>query len=80
MTNLFTAIETEIEKTNGDKRAISILKQCYGIGVEPKTLKEIGKQFGVTKERVRQIRDKYFEKMQEIAERRPSFLKYEESV
>ena len=39
-----------------DKRAATILRMRFGLdGHEPITLKEIGKQVGLTRERVRQI-------------------------
>lgn len=46
------------------EREESVLKKYYGIGAEKeKTLEEIGKEFGLTKERVRQIKEKALKKL-----------------
>lgn len=61
-------------KTNGnlvlelmgglDDREVAILRQRFGLdGGDEKTLEEIGVQFGVTRERIRQIEDKALRKM-----------------
>ena len=39
-------------------RSIIILKECYGLEGKEKTLNEIGEKFDLTRERVRQIREK----------------------
>jgi len=46
-------------------REITILKECYGIGVPEKGLEEIGSELGLTRERVRQIREKSILKLKE---------------
>lgn len=46
-------------------REITILKECFGIGCQEKGLEEIGDQLGLTRERVRQIREKSIVKIRE---------------
>ena len=47
-----------------DPREVAILRQRFGLdGGDEKTLEEIGVQFGVTRERIRQIEDKALRKM-----------------
>ena len=43
-------------------RELKIVKQCFGIGCHEKGLEEIGAEMGLTRERVRQIREKSIEK------------------
>lgn len=40
------------------EREITIIRECFGIGCHEKGLEEIGDQLGLTRERVRQIREK----------------------
>ena len=46
-------------------REIQIVTQCFGIGCHEKGLEEIGDQLGLTRERVRQIREKSIVKLRE---------------
>jgi RNA polymerase primary sigma factor len=46
-------------------REIKILCECYGIGCHEKGLEEIGDRMGLTRERVRQIREKSILKLRE---------------
>ena len=46
-------------------REITIVKECFGIGCHEKGLEEIGDQLGLTRERVRQIREKSIAKLRE---------------
>lgn len=46
-------------------REIKIVKECFGIGCQEKGLEEIGTEMGLTRERVRQIREKAIEKIRE---------------
>ena len=53
-----------------DVRESRILKLRYGIGTgEPMTLKAIGKKFGLTRERVRQMEHQALQKLQRIMAR-----------
>jgi RNA polymerase primary sigma factor len=52
-----------------DEREATILRMRFGLeGHEPKTLKEIGQQLGLTRERVRQIETEALRKMAESME------------
>lgn len=46
-------------------REITIVTECFGIGCHEKGLEEIGTEMGLTRERVRQIREKAIEKIRE---------------
>ena len=55
--NLFDALKDAPGTTETNrKRQIDILKKCYGFYGEKQTLESIGKEVGLTKERVRQIK------------------------
>jgi RNA polymerase primary sigma factor len=45
------------------ERERDILKMFFGIGTQEMTLEEIGDQFGLTRERVRQIKEKAIRKL-----------------
>ncbi len=47
------------------EREIIIIKECFGIGRHEKGLEEIGDQLGLTRERVRQIREKSIAKLRD---------------
>ena len=52
-----------------DEREARVLKMRFGLeGHEPQTLKEIGLQMGLTRERVRQIETEALKKMAESME------------
>ena len=52
-----------------DEREATILRMRFGLeGHEPQTLKEIGQQLGLTRERVRQIETESLRKMAESME------------
>jgi len=54
------SLATEIERTLStlNPREAEIIKAFYGIGCQEMTLEEIGERFGLTRERVRQIKEK----------------------
>ena len=47
------------------EREITIVRECFGISCHEKGLEEIGDQLGLTRERVRQIREKSIVKLRE---------------
>ncbi len=47
------------------EREVIIVRECYGIGCHEKGLEEIGDELGLTRERVRQIREKSIIKLRE---------------
>ena len=47
------------------EREITIIRECFGIGCHEKGLEEIGDQLGLTRERVRQIREKSIAKLRD---------------
>ena len=46
-----------------DERQKTVVRMCYGIGEEQFSMAEIGQRLGITRERVRQIRDKALRKL-----------------
>ena len=60
------SLRTEIERSLGTltERQMDVIKLYFGIGAEhPLSLEDIGEQFGLTRERVRQIKDKAINKL-----------------
>jgi len=55
-------IDTALRTVLKDKE-LEVIKRRYGLGCEVETLEEIGKSFGVSRERIRQIEDKALEKL-----------------
>ncbi len=68
------SVETERSLSTLTEREREVIKLFYGIGVEnPMTLSDIGEALGLTRERVRQIKDKSISKLR--AEARSGALK-----
>ena len=57
-------LKAVLKKTLKD-REITIVTECFGIGCHEKGLEEIGTEMGLTRERVRQIREKAIEKIRD---------------
>ena len=57
-------LNTVLSKVLKD-REITIIRECFGIGCHEKGLEEIGDQLGLTRERVRQIREKSIAKLRD---------------
>ena len=57
-------LESVLRKVLKD-REITILRECFGIGCHEKGLEEIGDQLGLTREHVRQIREKSIAKLRD---------------
>ena len=55
-------LDRALKKVLNDKEA-AILRQCYGIGTPERSLEEIGLEFSLTRERVRQIKEKSLRKL-----------------
>jgi len=67
------SLRKEIERVFAtlDDRESKILQLSYGIGVEEMSLEEIGQQFGLTRERVRQIREKAIKRLRTTSRSNP---------
>lgn len=59
--SLATEIDRVLEALSERER--EIIRKCFGIGVPEMTLEEIGDEFGLTRERVRQIREKAIQRL-----------------
>ena len=57
-------LESVLRKVLKD-RELTIIRECFGIGCHEKGLEEIGDQLGLTRERVRQIREKSIAKLRD---------------
>lgn len=63
------SLESLIELPGLGSRAVTVLEMRFGLtGQDPMTLDEIGKHFGVTRERIRQIEKKALESLRERAD------------
>jgi RNA polymerase primary sigma factor len=51
-------------------REAKVLKMRFGLGYKPMTLEEVGKKFGVTRERIRQIEAKALRKLKHPSKRK----------
>ncbi|MDO9580793.1 MAG: sigma-70 family RNA polymerase sigma factor, partial [Bacteroidales bacterium] len=63
------SLATEIQRalTTIKKRESDIVQMYFGIGYREMTLEEIGEKFGLTRERVRQIKEKAIKKLRYIS-------------
>ena len=71
------SLRREIERSLGTltERQCDVIKLYFGIGVEhPMSLEDIGDKFGLTRERVRQIKDKAINKLRSVS--RSKLLKH----
>lgn len=71
------SLRTEIERSLGTltERQCDVIKLYFGIGIEhPMSLEDIGDKFGLTRERVRQIKDKAINKLRSAS--RSKLLKH----
>ena len=59
------AIEIDRVLSTLSEREAQIIKQFFGIGTQEKTLEEIGDQFGLSRERVRQIKEKAIRRLKQ---------------
>ena len=61
------SLKTEIDRALATlvPRDAEVLRKFFGIGVPEKTLEEIGEELGLTRERVRQIKEKAIKKLGE---------------
>ena len=66
---LMESLREELRKVLGTlkERERLVIKDYYGIDTEEKTLEEIGSRYGLTRERVRQIREKAIRKLRNNA-------------
>jgi RNA polymerase primary sigma factor len=68
------SLKIEIERALGrlTKREADVVKLYFGLGQEhPLTLEEIGERFGLTRERVRQIKEKAIKRLQHASKSKP---------
>ena len=63
------SLNTEIERALSTltERERDIVKYFFGIGCQEMTLEEIGEKFGLTRERVRQIKEKAIRRLRHSA-------------
>ena len=62
--SLTSDLDTVLRRVLKD-RELRIVKECFGIGCQEKGLEEIGTEMGLTRERVRQIREKSIAKLRD---------------
>ena len=59
-------------------RSRSIIQMFYGISVESRTLEEIGKYFGLTSERIRQLKDEALVELNQLLKQKELTPKHQE--
>ena len=57
------ALANNLQLTVLKDRELKIVRECFGIGCQERGLEEIGAEMGLTRERVRQIREKSITKL-----------------
>jgi RNA polymerase primary sigma factor len=62
------ALMAILDQLEGRERDILLTRYGLEKGTEPQTLEEVGRNFGVTKERIRQIESRALQKLRKIAE------------
>lgn len=66
-----TDVLEELEASPLTERECVVLKMCFGIGVEKCSCQEIAERFGITPERVRQIKEKALRRLENRTRIRP---------
>jgi RNA polymerase sigma factor (sigma-70 family) len=65
-----------VELAKEDDRTVQIIRMRSGLDDAPKTLDEVGRVFGITKERVRQVQNRGMKKLRQLAmSKYPSLFK-----
>ena len=66
-----TDVLEELEASQLTERECVVLKMCFGIGVEKCSCQEIAERFGLTPERVHQIKEKALRRLENRTRIRP---------
>ena len=64
-----------------DKRELTIISQRFGLdGGKPKTLEDVGRDFGITRERIRQLQNTALTKLRRALRKREDSLDFAQPV
>jgi RNA polymerase primary sigma factor len=64
-----------------DKRELKIISQRFGLdGGKPKTLEDVGRDFGITRERIRQLQNTALTKLRRALRKREDSLDFAQPV